>query len=70
MYNFISEAERHEELYSLYDEHHQKILSIFNKIKTSTMTNIDVFHLLKKNGLNDSDIEWLKRTDHYLPMHS
>jgi len=70
MYNFISEAERHEELYSSYNTHHQEVLTIFNKIKSSARTNIDILLRLKEKGISDSDIEWLKRTDHFLPTHS
>ena len=69
MSNFISEAERHEELYSSYSERHQTVLSEFNKIKLNSSQYEGVQHVLLENGVTCSEIEWLKRTGHYLPSH-
>lgn len=67
MSNFISEDERHEELYAVYSIRHEEILNIFNKIKASIYSRDSIFNSLIKNGVNEDEIEWLKRTGHYLP---
>lgn len=69
MSNFISEAERHEELYSSYSERHQEVLLKFNNINSMRSSDVNVLNVLLENGVTCSEIEWLKRTGHYLPSH-
>ncbi len=70
MSNFISEAERHEELYSVYSARHQEILSIFTKIKDHFIYDEEIVRKLVANKVNCAEIEWLKRTGHYLPVYN
>ena len=69
MSNFISEAERHEELYCSYSTRHRDVLSEFNKIKSNALSNSKIQHALVANGVTCNEIEWLKRTGHFLPSH-
>jgi hypothetical protein len=49
-------------------KHYQGILSQFDKVKTVTLPNAKVQSVLLNNGITCNEIEWLKRTGHYLPF--
>lgn len=67
MSNFISEAERHEELYAVYNKRHQEILSLLNDITGSINNDFKILQSLLQSGVKEDEIDWLKRTGHYLP---
>ncbi len=70
MSNFISETERHEELYSHYNPRHQEILAVIAAIKTKSPSCSELYNRLRQHGVSDSEIEWLKRTGHYMPSYN
>ena len=70
MSNFISEAERHEELYGKYSKRHFKLIKLINSLAQKTKEDSSICHELRKNNVTKEDIEWMKRNGHYLPKES
>ena len=67
MSNFISEDERREELYGVYSNRHGKVLDAFKKISASYSNDNHIISSLSQSGIDNDEIDWLKRTGHYFP---
>jgi hypothetical protein len=65
--NFISESERHELLYSLFDNRHKEIITMFKKIRDENISENHIYTSLKHKGVSESEIRWLQRLGYYLP---
>ena len=69
MSNFIDEAERHAELYCTYTDRQKEVLNASDTLNIGSYTNIDLVETLISLGINESEIEWLKRTGHVMPIY-
>lgn len=69
MSNYIDESERHSELYGMFTERQSFLLSLIAIAKHDRNNNEAVQQLLFENSVTDSEIGWLKRTGHYLPVY-
>ena len=69
MSNFIDETERHAELYQAYTPRQQTILEIVEGSSLVSKDDEEVLLALQANHVSDSEIHWLKRTGHYLPVY-
>ncbi|MCG8323885.1 MAG: hypothetical protein MI673_00080 [Thiotrichales bacterium] len=70
MSNFISEEERHAELYGVYTTRQKYVLSLIKDVVTRTRRDETICASLKRYGVTVAEINWLKRTGHYLPIRS
>ncbi|MCG8378571.1 MAG: hypothetical protein MI865_03735 [Proteobacteria bacterium] len=69
MSNFIDEAERHAELYGTYTDRQKEVLDTSSTLNIGSYTNNDLVEILISLGINESEIEWLKRTGHVMPIY-
>ena len=74
MSNFIDDAERHAELYNAYTSRQRLLLVIVEdshlKIEDSHLKifgNEELYTRLNAVGICKAEINWLKRTGHFLP---
>lgn len=69
MSNFIDESERHAELYGNYTERQKYVLEIATIMTHERRRDGEIQDSLLKNGISCPEIQWLKRTGHYLPLY-
>ena len=69
MSNFIDESERHTELYQTYTLRQETILNIVNRSKIAGNNDSETLSALHTKQVSVSEIQWLKRTGHYLPAY-
>lgn len=67
MSNFIDEAERHAELYGKYTDRQRQVLELITPLTNTMIIDERSIQSLYVQGINNSEIEWLKRTGHLLP---
>ncbi len=74
MSNFIDEAERHAELYNAYTPRQRLLLVIVDDLRLKTEDvhlkisgNEEMYTRLNAVGVSVAEIDWLKRTGHFLP---
>ena len=70
MSNFIDEAERHTELYGTYTPRQQYILVLVKNVTRDYHNDENVRSSLLKHGVANSEIHWLMRNGHYLPIYN
>ena len=67
MSNFIDEAERHAELYNVYTPRQRLILELVEDLRLKISINDELYTKLNEMGINNDEINWLKRTGRLLP---
>ena len=67
MSNFINEAERHAELYNVYTPRQRLILELVEDLRLKISINDELYTKLNEMGINNDEIDWLKRTGRLLP---
>ncbi len=67
MSNFIDEAERHAELYNVYTPRQRLILELVEDLRLKISINDELYTKLNEMGINNDEIDWLKRTGRLLP---
>ena len=70
MSNFIDEAERHAELYDAFTPRQQWIFEIVTKATLVPRDDAYIRPFLHTKRVTDSEIHWLERTGHYLPIYA
>ena len=68
--DFIDEAERHAELYGTYSTRQEHVLEIIKKTTRKFRNDTGIRSSLLKDGVTDSEILWLMRNGHYLPVYA
>ncbi len=74
MSNFIDDAERHAELYNAYTPRQRLLLEIVEDLRIiieelhlKISGNEELYTRLNAVGICKAEINWLKRTGHFLP---
>ncbi len=67
MSNFIDETERHAELYNAYTPRQRLILEIVEDLRQNFSGAEVMYTHLNAVGASVAEINWLKRTGHFLP---
>ncbi len=70
MSNFINESERHAELYNYFTPRQQRALDILTLATLTPRDDVYIREFLHSNRVTDSEIHWLERTGHYLPVYA
>lgn len=70
MSNFINESERHAELYNDFTLRQQRAIDIVTLATFTFRDDVYVREFLHTKQVTDSEIHWLERTGHYLPVYS
>ena len=70
MSNFIDEAERHTELFGTYSTRQEHVLEIIKNTTHKLREDKDIRSSLLKDGVTNSESQWLMRNGHYLPIYA
>ena len=70
MSNFINESERHAELYNDFTLRQQRAIDIVTLATLTSRDDVYIREFLHTNQIADSEIHWLERTGHYLPVYA